>query len=249
MATAAHNREPSIPSFDINPGFSFPESQDRPQSTGGPRFPPQYASHESYAFPPRRGSLPLTNAMLASLSSTKPRTSQADALKQLSANSKLMDARGTDPPSPDYTTSARPRGRTIGDGVTPTVLSASVRLSAGPDRSSSHTREASELLQVPMLEPKMNERDSIPIQKRAPPPPGVNLRKGHAHRRSGAISSSDVWSLMNQTAPPLPVPCAGKAASASSGDHGSGVSPGTSPGMTWTAPGSPQVTAGKSLEI
>ncbi|KAA8907572.1 hypothetical protein FN846DRAFT_695474 [Sphaerosporella brunnea] len=236
MATTAHTREPSIPSFDFDPSFSFPSEreQDRPKSTGS-RYPPQYVGHESYAFPPRRGSLPLTSAMLSSLSSAQPRTSQTDALKQLNANSKLADARGTNPPSPDYSM-LRPRGRTIGDGVAPTVLNASVRMSYGPDRSSS----SSDLLQVPMLEPKMIEKDSIPIQKRAPPPPGVNLRKGHAHRRSGAISSSDVWSLMSQPAPPLPTSV--KVSSASNGDQADGVSPGASPRVTWT-PGSPQLTA------
>jgi hypothetical protein len=231
MATTTHTRDPSIPRFDINPSFSFPpeREQDRPKSTGS-RYPPQYASHESYAFPARRGSLPLNSVMLASLSSAKPRASQADALKQLSANSKFTDARP--PRSPDYITSVRPRGRTIGDGVAPTVLNASVRLSA-----------SSELLQVPMLEPRTNEKDSIPIQKRAPPPPGVNLRKGHAHRRSGAISSSDVWSLMSQPAPPVPAMPGRLSAAAANED----ISPGASPRMTSTTPGSPVLTAGENL--
>ncbi|KAF8545258.1 hypothetical protein BDD12DRAFT_871548 [Trichophaea hybrida] len=214
-APPSHAREPSMTSFDrdVNTRFSFPaQSQDRPPSDF--QFPPHYSSSsEPYAFPPRRGSVPLigTGSLKVPVSSARPRSSQADALKQLSSNSKLVESHSTSgfpsPESPDYVTSTsrasgssgtRPIGRVVGDGVLPTILNATVRLGPVPDRSSSHNREASELLQVPMLEPQRDEAGPTSIQKRAPPPPGVNLRRGHAHRRSGAISSSDVWSLMNQ---------------------------------------------------
>jgi len=172
-----------------------------------------------------------------------PESSQADALKQLSANSKQMEDRVSGPPSPDYTISSssrlRPAGRIIGDGMVPTILSATVR---------SHNREASELLQVPVLEPRLGETTIGPplIQKRAPPPPGVNLRKGHAHRRSGAISSSDVWSLMNQTAPPLPAPPATIAITDHANTESSRLSSGASANLNRSAPASPSISAGKS---
>lgn len=88
------------------------------------------------------------------------------------------------------------RGRSIVDGAAPTMLNASVRLGQ-------HSREASDLLQVPALDPKAEE--SEPVKKAAPPPPGA--KRGHQHRRSKAISSSDVWTVIKESkdaAPPLP---------------------------------------------
>ncbi|KAI5793183.1 hypothetical protein EDC01DRAFT_89237 [Geopyxis carbonaria] len=262
IARPSHAREPSVTTLesDVNPHFSFPpQAHERSQSTSF-QFPPlQYSSNENYTFPPRRGSVPINLAEAGS----RPRSGNSDALKQLTRNSSAIATRETNLPSPEspeytsssprsggppspYYTGARSTGRTIGDGVSPTVLNASVRLGPVPTKASFHSREASELLKVPpMLDPKPDEKDPVlsPANKVVPPPPnGVNSRRGHAHRRSGAISSSDVWSLMNQSAPALPV--SGDASKNSTGE-GAGsparISPGPSPRLSWSAPVSPGI--------
>lgn len=199
---------------------------------------------------------------------SRPRSGNADALKQLTRNSNAMSTREMNLPSPEspeytssprsggspspYYTGGRSAGRTVGDGVSPTVLNASVRLGPVPKKASFHSREASELLKVPpMLDPKPEEKDPIlsPAKKVVPPPPsGVNPRRGHAHRRSGAISSSDVWSLVNQSAPALPI--SGDASKNSTGEGVAStpsVSPGPSPRLSWSAPVSPGVACAPSM--
>ena len=245
-ATVQHARDSSIASFDRDASYSFPArtSTDRPLSTGY-RFPPQYASNEPYAFPGRRGSVPIMGSVITSINSSRPRSTQADALKQLSANS----SRDSSPESRDYVTSvARTSGssstynsasrasRTLGDNVQPTILNASVR---------SHTRDVSELLQVPMLDSQIENRDPVApvVSKRAPPPPGVNIRRGHAHRRSGAISSSDVWSLMKESAPPPPIPTIPTMAP----EDSARLSPKASPRLSWNAPVSPGLLPGEQI--
>jgi hypothetical protein len=253
---------------DVNTRFSFPaQSQDRP--TTDFQFPPHYtSSSEPYAFPPRRGSVPLigTGSLKVPVSSARPRSSQADALKQLSANSKLVEVHNAtgfpSPESPDYVISTsrasgspgtRSIGRTVGDGVLPTILNATIRLGPVPDRGSSHNKEVSELLQVPILEPQRDEVGPTSTQKRAPPPPGVNLRRGHAHRRSGAISSSDVWSLMNQKQNVPPIPCntnvTKTTARESMNNDSSRLSLGPGLALSSSAPNSPRMTEAGELSL
>lgn len=252
-----HARDSSI-NFDRDAGttFSFP-AQDRRQSTGY-RFPPQYSSNEPSAFPGRRGSLPLMGHVVKFSNNARPRSIHVGGLNQLGAISNMMASCESSPDSRDYITSVprtggsstyysgtRASARTVVDGVLPTVLNATVH------RGSSHTREASELLQVPTLEPQMDNLDVAPTQKRAPPPPGVNMRRGHAHRRSGAISSSDVWSLMKESPPPPPIPThilqapAAAAAAEITTSEPAHPSPKTSPRLSWSAPDSPGLLPGE----
>lgn len=79
------------------------------------------------------------------------------------------------------------------------------------------------------------------------PPSGV--RRGHAHRRSGAISSGDVWSLLSQSAPNLPLGCTGGAGNQSGVDASAQPkgNAGSSPLLSKSAPVSPGFTAPSPL--
>jgi hypothetical protein len=275
MATTvppSHNRDPSISALDrdLDSAYSLlPQPGERPQFVGY-TFPPQYASSEPYAFPPRRSSVPPSvSALPPVISAPRPKSSHSDAQKQLGVSPTLADSFATGQRSPETADCVSPRtaslstlpstaphlpgakssGRPGGDGSSSPLLSPGARLGPGMG-GVAHNRVASELLHVPMLEPNPTENESAPTQKKAPPPPGVNPRRGHAHRRSGAISSSDVWSLMNQSAPSLPAPSStgGSPKDGSSGDAASkdatGVSPGVSPLFSWSAPVSPGCTTG-----
>lgn len=91
-----------------------------------------------------------------------------------------------------------------------------------------------DLIQVP----GERARPFVPL-----PPSGV--RRGHAHRRSGAISSGDVWSLLSQSAPSLPLACTGGAGNQSGAVDASAQpkgSAGSSPLLSKSAPVSPGFT-------
>ncbi|TGZ81555.1 hypothetical protein EX30DRAFT_348397 [Ascodesmis nigricans] len=219
-AASSHTRELSITTLDcdVNPNFIFPAAPraDRPRSTCF-NFPPSstWANGNNDTLQPvipRRGSLPLDAALKAT---------ESDSLQ----------------PPP-----ARPRGRTFIDGTAPTVLNASVRLGSSTTRTNQHSREASELLQAPNLDPMTSEQLPLsPANKVVPPPPGgARPRRGHAHRRSGAISSHDVWSLMKESPPPLP-----NQSKTEMAPPASGVKPGHSPRMSVSVPLSP----GRSLPL
>lgn len=254
---SSHSRDASITTFnnDINPNFSFPPSKECRRSTDF-QFPPVYSSTAvPFSFPPsRKGPGSSSNTGIGS-NSAMPRSNNSDALNKWGVNSNAPDtseSESANAPSPAYTTSAPRSGgpttpyypgsasttvRTIGDNISP--LNPPIRLDPVPRKAGSHSRDTKE------------EDDRPVIQKRAPPPPGVNPRKGHAHRRSGAVSSSDVWSLMNQSAPTLSLPP--KASSPESADEpgemaSSEPSPESSPKLSWSAPVSPGLPPNSSPE-
>lgn len=268
MATArpSHVREPSVTTLDcdVNPNFTFPAAQpdERPLSLQFPQS--NFPGNDNYAFPPRRGSVPLLGA--TPQVATRPRSDSGDAMKHLqrtvASSETPLPSPGspfnlnTNPwanPSTPYYAPGQTRTRVVGEGVAPTVLNASVRLGPVPTKANLHNRNASELLKVPMLEPGTEDsKPSLsPPKKVVPPPPsGVRPRRGHAHRRSGAISSSDVWSLMNQSAPALPLPPAPAAeikppVPEVADPDKSRLSPGHSPRLSRSAPVSPGIAPGK----
>lgn len=271
-AHASHTREPSITRLecDINPNFSFPvQPHNRSQSLLPPSnfgFPPSNSSIHSFAYPPRRGSVPPSSSgplASASLNTTRPKSSSATTtLYSISQKSVSTEAA----PVPSSTTSsevnvARARGsatvyyssgirtgsRTIASGTTPTIVNASVASSS----REGHQRVRSEMVGgPPLVTPKKEDGASVTATERVlarpiVPTPPSGVRRGHAHRRSGAISSGDVWSLMSQSAPSLPLACAGNQ-SASNGAAGVAAQPkggaGTSPVLSKSAPVSPGFT-------
>ena len=257
MATTArpsHVRDQSITTLDcdVNPNFTFPAQHERAQSIAF-QFPPSnFPSNDNYNFSPRRGSVPLMGT--PSMVTSRPRSDSGDAMKHRQSAQEPSSVSPFHNPSPWTHPSATGRSsssRVVGEGVAPTVLNASVRLGSDPTKTSMHTRVASELLKVPNLEPTTeDQRPTLsPPKKVVPPPPsGARPRRGHAHRRSGAISSSDVWSLMNQSAPALPSPPGADKKLAppdTSESDKNRLSPGGSPMLSWSAPVSPGMTPGK----
>ncbi|KAF8467206.1 hypothetical protein BDZ91DRAFT_135738 [Kalaharituber pfeilii] len=85
-----------------------------------------------------------------------------------------------------------------------------------------------------------SEGEAVTVPK--PGPPSGYQRRGHAHRRSGAISSSDVWSLLSQSAPSLPIPAVATSPSPdSAATKPAELKPDSSnaPSHSWSAPVSP----------
>ncbi|CUS10340.1 unnamed protein product [Tuber aestivum] len=273
----SQTREPSITRLecDVNLNFTFPAIPHARSQSLLPGAPPSFP-----AFPPRRGSVPLNDvAGLASatLATARPKSSSSNSLLSngsKSAGAISFEAGGLPSPispgqadvgnvegslAPHYAGGIRPGARILGVGVTPTIVNASLSTKVGPvPEGKGHHRGLSDLLGGPItLEPK--KEDIAPAiaekvaPKRAPPPPGAT-RRGHAHRRSGAISSGDVWSLLSQSAPNLALACTGE-----SGGHGttSGnaeasspkpiASAGNSPLLSWSAPVSPGFNGPSSL--
>lgn len=128
--------------------------------------------------------------------------------------------------------------------MSPTILNASVTLGPVPGKENVNKSRRSELLGVPNLE-LQKEQAPLPSPQKAPLPPGVNAyqRRGHAHRRSGAISSGDVWAVMNSSAPQLSTPDytnrAPSPPTVPSVAVEKPVTPGSSPVLSWSAPVSP----------
>ena len=274
MATTVrslHTREPSITRLecDVNPNFTFPALPHARSQSLLPGAPPSFP-----AFPPRRGSVPLNNvAALASatLTTARPKSSSSNSLLSNGSKSagavsfeasglpgpispgepEVGDAKG--PLIPHHAGGVKSGARVLGAGITPTILNASLSTKAkvGPvPEGKAHHRGLSDLLGGPIvLEPKKEDISPAIAEnvgpKRAPPPPGAT-RRGHAHRRSGAISSGDVWSLLSQSAPNLALACTGE-----SGGQGTAsgkveaslpkpiASAGSSPLLSWSAPVSP----------
>ncbi|KAL7270867.1 hypothetical protein RUND412_006412 [Rhizina undulata] len=251
---------------DVNPNFTFPAY---PRS----QFPPA-SSAESYKYP-RRGSVPLNVASpLAPAANPRPKSSSAtlsltDSVTPgspggLSASDNGVlgpvspgesnSGRSKAPLTPFYSGALRPGARTVGNATVPTVLSASVAPTVPtPGKGTLHARRSSEFPGT--LEPK--QENGYPVsspQKAASPagsPAGANAysRRGHAHRRSGAISSGDVWSLLNQSAPALPLPSNGGNTDGKDATPSGRLSPGlalpmstsagSSPDLSWSAPVTP----------
>ncbi|KAG0635895.1 hypothetical protein HOY80DRAFT_1055915 [Tuber brumale] len=282
MATTvgpSQTREPSITRLecDVNPNFTFPALPHARSQSLRPGTLPSFP-----VFPPRRGSVPLNDvAGLASatLTAARPKSSSSNSLLSngsKSAGAVSFEAGGLPSPvspgqpdvgstrglvKPHYAGGIKPGARVLGVGITPTVLNASLstNVKVGPvPEGKAHHRGLGDLLGGPItLEPKKEDIVSCIAEKvapkRAPPPPGAT-RRGHAHRRSGAISSGDVWSLLSQSAPNLALACTGE-----SGDHGTTsekteasppkpiASAGSSPVLSWSAPVSPGFNGSSSL--
>lgn len=278
-AHASHSRGPSVTRLecDINPNFAFPVPHTRSQSLlPGPSstfpFPPANSPVHSYAYPPRRGSVPPTgNGPLASasLNTTRPKSSSASSTLSPPKSStegspisspatspgELNAARARGPPTPYYPGGIRPGGRTIAGGTTPTIVNASVSGAAGLREG--HQRTGSEMIGGPPLLMLKKEdhvlgttteraRPIVPL-----PPSGV--RRGHAHRRSGAISSGDVWSLMSQSAPSLPLACTAGPGNQGASNGTLDVQPkgsvGSSPVLSRSAPVSPGFTGRSHSDV
>lgn len=267
-AHASHTREPSITRLecDINPNFSFPvQPHHRSQSLLSPSafgFPPSNSPIHSFAYPPRRGSVPPSSSgplASASLNTTRPKSSSASTAL-LPISPKPLSTEVTPVPSPVtpsgehnalkargptyYSGGIRAGSRTITSGAAPTIVNASV---ASGSREG-HQRSGSEMIGGPPLV-ALKKEDGAPVTmtervlaRPIVPTPPSGVRRGHAHRRSGAISSGDVWSLMSQSAPSLPLACAGNQ-SASNGVADAAAQPkgsaGASPVLSKSAPVSP----------
>ena len=153
---------------------------------------------------------------------------------------------------PHYAGGVKSGARILGAGITPTIVNASLSTNAkvGPvPEGKTNPRGLSDLLGGPItLEPKKEDISPAIAEnvapKRAPPPPGAT-RRGHAHRRSGAISSGDVWSLLSQSAPNLALGCTGESGGQGTASGKVEASPkpiaseGSSPLLSWSAPVSP----------
>lgn len=139
--------------------------------------------------------------------------------------------------TPYYPGGVRAGSRTIASGVTPTIVNASVAREG-------HQRAGSEMIGgLPLVAMKKDDGAPVSTTERIVVRPIVPLtpsgmRRGHAHRRSGAISSGDVWSLLSQSAPSLPLGNQG-VVDASVQPKGSA---GTSPVLSKSAPVSPGFT-------
>ncbi|KAH0611196.1 uncharacterized protein H6S33_011623 [Morchella sextelata] len=253
MATTAqpsHTRDLSITRLecDINPNFSFPVPHTRSQSLLPTLTFPQMASNNSL-YPPRRGSVPPSSTgPLVSLNNNRPKSSSSGYTLS-SVSSKQSNER------PTLTGGLRPGHRTIASGTVPTIVNASIS-PAGGSREGGHQRAGSEMIGgPPLMATRKEDLIQVPgtLTERARPfvplPPS-GVRRGHAHRRSGAISSGDVWSLLSQSAPSLPLACTGGA-----GNQGGAVdasaqpkgNAGSSPLLSKSAPVSPGFTVPSPL--
>jgi hypothetical protein len=159
-----------------------------------------------------------------------------------------------------YPGGIKPGARALGVDTTPTILNASlntkVTVSPVPELAEArrHDLNVNDMLGV-ALEPREDDTVSATptvtekvALKRAPPPPG-GARRGHAHRRSGAISSGDVWSVLSQSAPNLPLTCTGGKGGQSTESLPQPISSaGSSPLLSWSAPVSPGFN-GKHISV
>lgn len=235
-AHASHTREPSITRLecDINPNFSFPvpghtRSQSLlPLSAFG--FPPSSSPILPFSYPPRRGSVPPSSGgplASASVNTNRPKSSSAS----ISLSSKPSSAE-----APYYPGGIRAGSRTIANGAIPTIVNASIA-------RESHQRTGSEMVGGPPLVAAKKEDVPVTMVERVVvrpivPTPPSGVRRGHAHRRSGAISSGDVWSLLSQSAPLVGV---GNQVTVDASLQPKG-SAGTSPVLSKSAPVSPGFT-------
>lgn len=240
MATTvhvSHTRELSVTRLecDINPNFSFPvQGHTRSQSLLPPStFGPSNSPVRPFAYPPRRGSVPPSSGgplASASVNTNRPKSSSASS----SLSSKpLSDG------LPYHPNATRVGSRTITNGVAPKIVNASIA-------RESHQRTGSEMIGGPPLVVVKKEDspvatiEKVVVRPIVPTPPS-GVRRGHAHRRSGAISSGDVWSLLSQSAPSLPLGCVGNQGIVDAGLQPKG-SAGTSPVLSKSAPVSPGFT-------
>lgn len=235
IAHASHTRELSVTRLecDINPNFSFPvQGHTRSQSLLPPSafgFPPSNSPINPFTYPPRRGSVPPSSGgplASASVNTNRPKSSSASS----SLSSKPLSE------GSPYHGGIRAGSRTIANGATPTIVNASVA-------RGSHQRSGSEMIGGPPFVAAKKEDAPVSIIERVVvrpivPTPPSGVRRGHAHRRSGAISSGDVWSLLSQSAPSLPLACVGSQGVVDAGLQPKG-SAGTSPVLSLSAPVSP----------
>lgn len=259
MATTVrslHSRDPSITRLecDVNPNFTFPA---QPHARSQSLLP---GANTVYQFPPRRGSVPLNNVtglVAASVDASRPKSSsdspvssEATAAGPLSlASPSEADTRRLQT-AYHYPGGIKLSARAPGVGTTPAVLNVSLNskttVASLSEPMKVHRRELSDSLgDHTTLEPRREDvvppvvAEKATSTRSAPPPPG-GARRGHAHRRSGAISSGDVWGLLSQSAPNLPLACTG-----GNGGQVTDASPqpissaGSSPVLSWSAPVSP----------
>lgn len=195
---------------------------------------------------PRRA--PATTPTITGNTSTRPRSGTHDATMLLAEIGVLP------PPMLATGSSGRVRGTPYlpGSGRPKSMLamptsSAPVTLSPAPV-GRVHRREASEFLSPDTAAPVVikTETDTADTPKPKPGPPAGFRGRGHAHRRSGAISSSDVWGLISQSSSSpagLVVPAPNSAPLGGGGSPD--VSAGNSPVKSWSAP----VTPGDAPEM
>lgn len=236
-AHASHTRDLSVTRLecDINPNFSFPvPGHTRSQSL----LPPSTFGHPlsgspilPFSYPPRRGSVPPSSGgplASASVNANRPKSSSAST----SLSSKPSSAEAP----PYYPGGIRAGSRTIVNGATPTIVNASVA-------RGTHQRTGSEMIGGPPLVVTKEEDTPVMMVERVlvrpvVPTPPSGVRRGHAHRRSGAISSGDVWSVLSQSAP---LACVGNQVTVDASLQPKG-SAGTSPVLSKSAPVSPGFT-------
>jgi len=142
---------------------------------------------------------------------TRPRSGTTDAITLLAEIGVLPPpgtaaaARLRSPPTPYYPNRQRP----VSMLALPTPTLPPVTLAPAP-AGRAHKKGITDLPGannpiVPAgVSKDVSSEEESPVKKTVGPPPGYQ-RRGHAHRRSGAISSSDVWNLLSQSAPSLPL--------------------------------------------
>ncbi|KAF8417838.1 hypothetical protein EV426DRAFT_706575 [Tirmania nivea] len=201
MATAAANTSPAKPEPLTPSNLEFPprgHQRARSVSTGDEGSP------NSFVFPRKAPSPSGTHF-------TRPRSGTTDAITLLAGIGVLPPpgtaaaARLRSPPTPYYPNRQRP----VSMLALPTQTLPSVTLAPAP-AGRTHKKNTGDLPGTDNPKSPAAVSKDIPNeeesqgQKAAGPPPGYQ-RRGHAHRRSGAISSSDVWNLLSQSAPSLPL--------------------------------------------
>ena len=201
MATAAANTPPAKPGALTPSNLEFPtrgHQRARSVSTGDEGSP------NSFVFPRKAPSPSVTH-------STRPRSGTTDAITLLAEIGVLPPpgtaaaARLRSPPTPSFPNRQRP----VSMLVLPTQTLPSVTLAPAPTGRAQKgvtgdlPETDSPIIPAVVTKGVPTEEES-PVKKAAGPPPGYQ-RRGHAHRRSGAISSSDVWNLLSQSTPSLPL--------------------------------------------
>ncbi|KAF8429337.1 hypothetical protein BGX38DRAFT_1278261 [Terfezia claveryi] len=199
MATASANTPPAELEALTPSSLGFPtrgHQRARSVSTGDEGSP------NNFVFP-RKAPIPGVTHF------TRPRSGTTDAITLLAEIGVLPPpgtaaaARLRSPVTPYYPNRQRP----VSMLALPTQTLPSVTLASAP-AGRTNKRNTSELPDNPIISAAVSKdppcEEELQVKNATGPPPGYQ-RRGHAHRRSGAISSSDVWNLLSQSAPSLPL--------------------------------------------